>query len=122
MRSPPETTVLGSDRILVHGLVTGADSVEWYTNAERINTNYRFYQILSTNDLKIIPLSPALSGIYQIVYRNKAGIVMRTVKVDIPNGASFYITLNYITLNYITLKSHNITLHYVTIHYLHYIT
>ena len=77
-----------------HGVVTGADSVEWYTNAERIDNNFRFYELLPTSDLKILPLSSGLSGIYQIIYRNKNGAVMRTVKVDIPNGNTFCVSFS----------------------------
>ena len=92
VKEPAKTLVLSSDGVVSHGSVTGADSVEWYTNAERIDSTFRFFKLLPSNDLKILPLSSGLAGFYQIIYRNNNGSVMRTVKVDIPNGNTFMLT------------------------------
>ena len=83
---PPDTIVLDSSGLVSSGLVKGASSIEWYFNAERIATSSRFYEILPNSSLKILTQSSALSGIYQILYKSRAEVLMRTINVEISKG------------------------------------
>ncbi|XP_065066047.1 uncharacterized protein LOC135691963 [Rhopilema esculentum] len=84
---PPEIFTLGSDGLVTSGDVENADLVEWYTNAERILEDTTIYQVRRDNRLLIKHHSRAFEGIYQIVYRNQAGALTRTVKVVVSYGA-----------------------------------
>ena len=83
---PPEILTLGSDGLVTSGVVENADLVEWYTNAERILKDTTIYQVRRDNKLLIKHHSHAFEGIYQIVYRNQAGALSRTVKVVVSYG------------------------------------
>ena len=69
------------------GTARGCNYTEWYTNAEQIKGNSDYYEVLANNSsLRIKFFSESLAGIYQVFYHNEAGVVARTIRVDIKNS------------------------------------
>eukprot|EP00794_Sanderia_malayensis_P008883 gene8883-9833_t len=82
---PPSIWSLRSNGLVPFGTVQNATYIKWYTNAERISGDSEYYQVLANNSLRIKFFMKTLSGIYQIFYHNTAGVISRTVHVNIKN-------------------------------------
>ena len=86
MKEPPRIVNLGYFGIVPGGAASNTDMIDWYRNAERIPPDSNSFQITANGSLLIRRWSSSFSGIYQIIFRNKAGTVSRTIRVDIPTG------------------------------------